>query len=293
MIRKFYDGEIVPAKGGWEDKKVGEERTGALRFNDGKTRFDLLEPYAIEQLAKVFTKGAEKYPANNWLKGLSWTGMLASLKRHLNEFEQGHDYDKETELLHIAHVAWNAMALLSYHKHFPQGDDRYVNTKSLKKIGLDIDQVVAEWAKPWCEKYGFCTPTSFNFHRGIKEIFDEQYKSGELQEFYSKLEPLVDFATLPFEPVVFISHRPVDVDISEKWLDMIGAPTRPVIHVKTREEKVAVAKQYKLDIFVDDNYDTFRDMNAGGVACYLLDAPHNRKFDVGYRRIKNLSELPL
>lgn len=41
-----------------------------LRYNSGKTRYDLIEPFALEQLANVFTKGSEKYADHNWLKGL-------------------------------------------------------------------------------------------------------------------------------------------------------------------------------------------------------------------------------
>jgi hypothetical protein len=98
----------------------------AYRLNAGKTRFDLLEPFAIEQLAKVFTAGAAKYADHNWLKGdgLKWSAYLSSLHRHLNAFEQGVDYDEETKLLHMAHVAWNAMALVSGTKLFPKNDDR-------------------------------------------------------------------------------------------------------------------------------------------------------------------------
>lgn len=36
-----------------------------LRYNEGKVRHDLLEPYAINELAKVFTKGSEKYLPHN------------------------------------------------------------------------------------------------------------------------------------------------------------------------------------------------------------------------------------
>lgn len=96
------------------------------RFDQGKTRFDLLEPYAVEQLAKVFTAGARKYADNNWLEHpMAWSRIIASLYRHLNTFQQGEDYDKETGLPHAAHVAWNAMALVSYFKHCPEKDDRF------------------------------------------------------------------------------------------------------------------------------------------------------------------------
>src|SRR6187399_1313572 len=54
-----------------------------LRHNKGKIRYDLLEPFAITELAKVFTKGAEKYADRNWEKGMKWSKMRASLGRHL------------------------------------------------------------------------------------------------------------------------------------------------------------------------------------------------------------------
>lgn len=95
------------------------------RDDSEKTRFDLLEPYALEQLAKVFTFGARKYADNNWLdRPMAWSRILASLHRHLNKFQQGEEIDPETGLSHAAHIAWNAMALVSYAKHCPEKDDR-------------------------------------------------------------------------------------------------------------------------------------------------------------------------
>jgi uncharacterized HAD superfamily protein len=280
---------------------------GGLRYNKGKLKYELLEPYAIEQLVKVFTKGAEKYDDNNWLKGMSWTSLVGCAERHLSAFKQGKDFDidpncpdcqkgtckSHTGLLHLAHAAWNIMALISFHKHFPQGDDRLHNILPVKKIGLDIDEVICGWVGDWCKKYNKKIPTSFYFHDEIHDEFERMNKTGELSEFYSKLPPLVDPTILPFEPEVYISHRPVDVPTTRKWLSDNGFPMKDVVHVKNREEKVEVAKKYKLDIFVDDNIDTFRMMNKAGIACYLMDAPHNKKYDVGYKRIKSLKELPI
>ena len=54
-----------------------------LRKNDGKLRYDLLEPYAIQELVKVFTEGAKKYSDFNWIDGgMDYTKMLASLKNN-------------------------------------------------------------------------------------------------------------------------------------------------------------------------------------------------------------------
>ena len=52
-----------------------------------------------------------------------------------------------------------------------------------------------------------------------------------------------------------------------------------------------VIKDLDIDIFVDDRFDNFVELNKAGICCYLFDAPHNRRYDVGYKRIKSLKEL--
>lgn len=104
-------------------KEVLKEHKG-LRYNEGKLRYDLFEPTAMKELAKLFTIGAQKYEPNNWMKGMSWQSVLASMERHKEAYKQGEDYDKETGCLHMAHVAWNALALVSYYSIYPEGDDR-------------------------------------------------------------------------------------------------------------------------------------------------------------------------
>ena len=56
---------------------------------------------------------------------------------------------------------------------------------------------------------------------------------------------------------------------------------------------VAAAKDAKIDIYVDDRFTNFVELNKAGICCYLFDAPHNQRYSVGYKRIKNLSELPV
>lgn len=262
-----------------------------LRFNDGKTRHDLFEPYAIEELARVFTKGAEKYAPRNWEKGMAWSKVLASLKRHLNQFERGEDFDKETELLHIAHVAWNAMALTSYYKIYPEGDDRPHQYLNPKKIGLDIDEVLAAWTPAWCKRWEIVTPTSWYFDRNIRERFAKMAADNELVDFYLNLEVLTPPESIPFEPHCYITSRPVEISVTEQWLDSKGYPHRPVHNVGLGKSKVDAIIESGCDIFVDDRFENFVEINKAGICCYLYDAPHNRRYDVGYKRIKSLNEL--
>ena len=110
-----------------------------LRFNQGKTRHDLVPAFAQEQYARVLTKGSEKYAERNWELGMKWGKVIASMKRHIQAFESGEDYDKETGLLHTAHIMCNAGFLTEYYKIYPQGDDRPHKYLKTPKIGLDID----------------------------------------------------------------------------------------------------------------------------------------------------------
>lgn len=126
---KSYDKPYAPSNiaDAVQPLENNEEKTEGLRFNGGKPRFDLIEPAALEELSKVFTAGAEKYEVHNWLLGMDWSKMDASLQRHLNAWRSGEDTDPESGSPHMAHVAWNAMALVSYATHGLGRDDRICN----------------------------------------------------------------------------------------------------------------------------------------------------------------------
>lgn len=261
-----------------------------LRFNQGKLRYDLLPPFAMEQYAKVMTRGAVKYPERNWEKGMSWSNVIASLKRHLAEIEKGNDYDEETGLLHSAHVAWNAMALTEYYKTYPQGDDRPHNYLKRPKIGLDIDEVLCDWVGAWTNKFGYPKPEAWNFSYDNFDHF-KSFSPEELSDFYLNIPRKISPNDIPFEPHCYITSRSVPIEITKGWLQKNGFPTVPVYSVGFGESKIDVAKKSGLDIFVDDRFENFVELNNAGICTYLLSTPHNQRYNVGYRRISSLKEL--
>lgn len=104
-------------------KKIG------LRYNKGKKRYDLVPPDGLDSIVDVFTFGAAKYSDRNWELGMSWMDVVASLKRHLAAWEHGYSVDSESGLLHTAHLAWNALALLTYELRGIGTDDRPIINK--------------------------------------------------------------------------------------------------------------------------------------------------------------------
>ena len=178
-----------------------------LRFNKGKLRYDLVEPHAYRDFVEVLTDGADKYFDRNWENGLSWTSVLASLKRHIAAIELGEDYDPERGRLHIAHAACNVHFLNAFYYTFPQGDDRPKSFLKMPKIGLDIDGVIANFTGAWNKIHPeiTATPNSWYFDRDIKDRFNAMRDADILDDFYLNIEPLLKAEDLPFIPHCYIT----------------------------------------------------------------------------------------
>lgn len=268
------------------------EKGSALRYNDGKTRYDLLPPFAIDQFAKVMTKGAIKYAQRNWEKGMDWSKVLASLKRHIAAFERGEDIDHETKLLHMAHAMTNAAFLLEYYKIYPEGDDRPHKYLKPRRVGLDIDGVLADCNGGLQERFPEMDIVNVEWWHDPK-FLDAFNKVKDDHDWWLSLKPLVKHEDIPFEPAAYITSRTIPVEVTQRWLDMNGFPRRPLYSLKPGENKSAKAKEYNLDWFVDDKYENFVELNRAGICCFLLDQPWNKRYDVGFKRIKSLSELDM
>jgi hypothetical protein len=97
--------------GDWKTKDSGERRTfdtGAVRdVNAGKGRFDLISPITLARLAGVLERGAAKYEARNWEKGIEFSSFVNSAMRHLNQWANG-----ETDEDHLAQAMWNIHSLI-------------------------------------------------------------------------------------------------------------------------------------------------------------------------------------
>jgi hypothetical protein len=120
-----------PLQGQQESTVLVRERKDepGKTYDAGKLRFDLIPPEWETALAEVMSAGAVKYADRNWEKGLSWSRRYGSMRRHMNAFWAGEDYDKETGLPHLAHAAWNALALLTFMRTHPEFDDRVKEAK--------------------------------------------------------------------------------------------------------------------------------------------------------------------
>jgi len=294
------------------------------RYNATKThRPELIPQYALDKVCEILTNGAHKYTTfllpdgtevtgefiskhdsaglpivsqgdNNWRNGMSWTkGALGSLKRHLSDWENGLDFDPEDGQLLMAKIATNALFLTEWSKTYPQGDDRWKQYLHIPKIGLDIDDVLSDFIPEFAKKYNLPEPNSWGWCAGKDAAFkDFVSDTDKMNSFYMSLPVKTSPEYIPFEPVAYVTSRPCSTKVTKEWLDLMAFPTAPVITVGMGESKIDSIRQAGIEVFVDDRFENFVELNNAGICCYLFDSPHNQRYDVGSRRIKSLKDLP-
>jgi hypothetical protein len=107
---------------------------GEVRVTDPKTggqkgkklaQLGAIDPASLLELAKVAGYGQAKYARFNYLKGFDWSLLIDALYRHLLAFQNGEELDPESGLSHAAHVAWHALALVSFSQRKLGTDDGY------------------------------------------------------------------------------------------------------------------------------------------------------------------------
>jgi len=285
--------ELITEEVSTNDTNIEQTKTArAVRNNIGKLRYNLIPPYPMEQIAKLYTYGAKKYSPNNWKKGMPWSECVAALKRHLAAFEAVEDYDYDQDcagckvgdcnnhsgLFHMVSVAWNAITLIDYYRSNPQFDDRLKSYLKLPKVVLDIDEVVCGWAQGYKDFTGKDIQSSYwDSCYGFTAELDELAKN---KEFWLGL-PCI--RKPDFVPHAYVSSRSIPVEWTQEWLQKNELPCRPVYHVPFDTSKVEVLESINTEFFIDDRFENFREAQLAGI-----DAKHNQFYNVGYRRIYDL-----
>jgi hypothetical protein len=105
---------------GQELKDSGERRgfsTGAVRdAANGKARWDLMPMFAMARLAQHFRKGAEKYEARNWEKGMPLSVFFTSAMNHMGKYLAGF-----TDEPHLDAALWNIACMVEGEERIKRG----------------------------------------------------------------------------------------------------------------------------------------------------------------------------
>lgn len=94
------------------------------KFDQEKTRYDLLPPELLEGIASVLTFGAAKYGDRNWELGMHWHRPFGALMRHMWAWWRGETKDPESGLSHLWHAGCCLAFLITYESRGKGTDDR-------------------------------------------------------------------------------------------------------------------------------------------------------------------------
>lgn len=101
-----------------------DPRVGGVKFDSGKTRFDLLPPEGVTAVASILSDGAKKYGDRNWELGMDWSRPFAACLRHLFAWWGGEARDPDSGRSHLWHAACNIFFLIAYEARGKGKDDR-------------------------------------------------------------------------------------------------------------------------------------------------------------------------
>jgi len=97
-------------------KTYQEKMKEGVKYDKEKPDYSLLPPYALEDVVKVLTFGAEKYDRHNWKKLDNLEDRyFAAAQRHLWAVMRGETHDLESGKHHYAHAICCIMYLLEFY----------------------------------------------------------------------------------------------------------------------------------------------------------------------------------
>lgn len=136
------------------------------------------------------------------------------------------------------------------------------------KIGLDIDQVLADFINPYYERFGQ-PKTDLEITRNV------QRKLRKDKKFWTSL-PLINVPN--FDVTLYCTKRVNPKSYTKQWLKEHNCPDAPVYQMYYQHGNKADMIKGKVDVFVDDSISNFIALNLSGVPCLLMDSESNQEW---------------
>lgn len=98
-----------------EVKKSQTATEGGRKFDANKLEYGLIPHYAMREMVRVLTVGAQKYERENWKKVPdAKRRYFDAMERHIWSWKSGEVNDPETRIHHLAHAACNLFFLFEH-----------------------------------------------------------------------------------------------------------------------------------------------------------------------------------
>jgi len=99
--------------------------------SEGKPKLSLVPKTAIWGAAEALTYGMQKHGKYSFKeKGFAYTDMADKVLRHMTEWLDGNDFDKETGFHQLHHAIADLAILIDIVHNNPQQDDRFKRDNS-------------------------------------------------------------------------------------------------------------------------------------------------------------------
>lgn len=141
-------------------------------------------------------------------------------------------------------------------------------TKQLT-IGLDIDEVLADWWNPYRERFGIPKSDS-------EITWNCNQKLAKDRDFWLNL-PVIRYP-VGFDPKLYCTKRSCLKTYSKEWLNNNGFSRKPVYQVLCQTDNKARYIKGRIEVFIDDSPRNVIQMNKSGVPTLLMDSPYNQNF---------------
>ncbi len=115
--------------------------TGGKKFDEGKTRLELVPPELLFAVGEILTLGASKYGDRNWERGMKWSRVFGALMRHAWCWWGGRGpttksflfdgVDLESSRSHLWHAGCCIAFLIAYEERSVGEDDRARSDKDI------------------------------------------------------------------------------------------------------------------------------------------------------------------
>ena len=155
------------------------------------------------------------------------------------------------------------------------------------RIGLDIDDTLACFFDAY--------KVYFNTKKYPYRLKERNITKNVVRVLKFDRNFWIDLAVknrITFVPELYCTSRVCNKLWTKEWLKRNNFPNSPVYQIYGHGVNKAKYIKGKVDIFIDDSVLNFEMLNASGVPCLLLDAPHNQHWGHGGRIYSlNLDEI--
>lgn len=111
--------------------------TGARRSPDADdTRYDLISPIGLKEVARACAEGAVKYAPLNWEQGMPAHDMLNHAIRHIFEFLGGDRGEP-----HLGHAAWGLLGAIHSLALWPHLNEAHLRGEGCTLTPANIEEI--------------------------------------------------------------------------------------------------------------------------------------------------------